>query len=206
VGKAGLDNSAGWAEVVDGASGYVFVERFTYDPDKKYPDDASVEFWMNGVGQFVLGTKIAEAKDDPVQTPYLVESEVLGPLAELAPGQTYSFHVDWYAAKIGGEYPVADCTEFGATCEPLTAKAAGGKVRLAGRFGVFYRGTAGLVVLDAGGKECGKVALKVPASPAAPLVLARDEALPAEAATVCLVLEDVSGKPLGEIARAKVER
>jgi len=204
VGKIGLDNAAGWVATVDGTRGYVFVERFTPFPDKTYPDHASVEFWMNGAGQFVTGTTVVEAKDDPIETPHLVETEVLGPLVELAPGQSASFRLDWYAARIGGKYPVLGCTEVGVTCEPLSAKAAGGKVRLAGRFGVFYPATAQVVFLDAGGKECGKVTLKAAASPTAPLVLEGDESLPAEAATACLILCDASGKVLGELARAPV--
>jgi hypothetical protein len=206
VGKAGLDNSAGWVATVNGASGCAFVERFQYFPDRKYPDDASVEFWMSGPGQYVVGPAIVDAKEDPVETPYLVESEVLSPFAELAPGATYSFHLDWFVARVGGNFPVVDCTSVGVTCVPLSARAAGGMVRLAGRFGVFYPAAAALVTLDAAGNECGKVALKGSVSPVAPLVLSLDEALPAEAETVCLVLTGASGKVLGELARTRVRR
>jgi len=204
VGKAGLDNSAGWVATVDGAAGYALVERFTYFPGKRYPDDASVEFWMNGVGQFVLGNVIAEAKEDPVETPYLVESEILSPMAELRPGESYSFHLDWFAARIGGNYPVLDCTPCGITCEEFTAKAAAGKVCLAGRFGVFHPGKAECVFLDAAGAARGKAALKNPVSPTAPLVLALEAPVPPGAATVCLVLTDAAGKTIGELARTKV--
>ena len=206
VGKVGLDNSAGWVAVVDGAAGYVFVERFTYFPGRKYPDGASVEFWMNGAGQIVCGTKIVDCKDDPVETPHLVESEVLSPFADLAPGESYSFHLDWFAAKIGGNYPVLDCTPAGVVCEPLTAQAAGGKVRLAGRFGVFYLGKLGLVLLNAAGEACGEVDLQTGACPAAPLVLSAEESLPPAAATVRLVLYDAAGKPVGELARATIAK
>jgi len=206
VGKVGLDNSAGWVATVDGAAGYAFVERFAYFPGRKYPDDASVEFWMNGVGQYVIGDSIIEAKEDPVETPYLVESEILSPMAELKPGESYSFHLDWYAARIGGNYPVLDCTPFGVTCEEFTAKAAGVKVRLAGRFGVFHPGKAQCVFLDAAGAECGKAALKNPVSPTAPLVVSADVPLPAGAATACLVLTDAPGKTIGEVARTKILR
>jgi hypothetical protein len=206
VGKVGLDNSAGWVAVVDGTAGYVFVERFTYFAGKQYPDDASVEFWMNGVGQFVCGTEIVEAKDDPVETPYLVESEILSPFAELKPAESYSFHVDWFAAKIGGNYPVLECTPAGVVCEPFTARAADGKVRLAGRFGVFYLGKVGLVLLNAAGEACGQVDLKTEACPAAPLVLSAEESLPGAAAVVRLVLYDTTGKAVGELASAKIQK
>jgi len=206
VGKVGLDNSAGWVAVVDGAAGYVFVERFACFAGKQYPDNASVEFWMNGVGQFVCGTKIVEAKDDPVETPYLVESEILSPFAELRPGESYSFRLDWFAAKIGGNYPVLECTPAGVVCEPLAAQVAGGKVRLTGRFGVFYPAQAGLVVLDGDGNECERIDLKLPVSPIEALVLDKEEPLPAKAAAVRLVLFDSGGKEIGELARVQVRK
>jgi len=206
VGKAGLDNSAGWAATVDGAAGYAFVERFTYFPGKTYPDNASVEFWMSGPGQIVTGTTIADIKEDPIETPYLVESEILSPFAELRPGETCAFHVDWYAARIGGNYPVLDCTPLGVTCVPLLARAAGGKVRLEGRFGVFYAGKAEGVLLDALAKECGRFEVKAVVSPSAPLLVSAEGPLPAEAATACLVITDAAGKAIGEVARAKILR
>ena len=206
VGKVGLDNSAGWVAVVDGTAGYVFVERFTHFPDKKYPDQASVEFWMNGVGQFVCGPEIVEAKDDPVETPYLVECEILSPFAELRPGESYSFRLDWFAAKIGGNYPVLACTPVGVTCEPFTARAADGKVRLAGRFGVFYAAQAALVALDGDGKDLETIDLKLPVSPIEAIVLDKEEPLPAKAASVRLVLLDSAGKEIGELARVQVRK
>ena len=206
VGKVGLDNSAGWVAVVDGAAGYVFVERFTHFPDKKYPDQASVEFWMNGVGQFVCGTKIVDAKDDPVETPHLVECEILSPFAELQPGESYSFRLEWCAAKIGGNYPVLACTPVGVTCEPFTARAADGKVRLAGRFGVFYAAQAALVALDGDGKDLETIDLKLPVSPIEALVLDKEEPLAAKAASVRLVLLDSAGKEIGELARVQVRK
>jgi hypothetical protein len=204
VGKVGLDNSAGWVAVVDGTAGYVFVERFTHFPDKKYPDQASVEFWMNGVGQIVTGDKIVDCKDDPVETPYLVESEVLSPFAELRPGESYSFRLDWFAARIGGHFPVLACTPVGVTCEPFRAKAADGRLRLAGRFGVFYAAQAVLVALDGDGKDLETIDLRLPVSPLEALVLEKDEPLPAKAASVRLVLLDSAGKEIGELARTPI--
>jgi hypothetical protein len=206
VGKAGLDNSAGWAATVDGAAGYAFVERFTYFPGQTYPDNASVEFWMSGPGQIVTGTTIADIKEDPIETPYLVESEILSPFAELKPAESYSFRLDWFAARIGGNYPVLACTPVGVTCEPFTARAADGKVRLAGRFGVFYVAQAALVALDGDGKDLETIDLKLPVSPLEALVLEKDEPLPAKAASVRLVLRDSAGKEIGELARTPIRK
>jgi hypothetical protein len=206
VGKVGLDNSAGWVAVVDGTAGYVFVERFTHFPDKKYPDQASVEFWLNGVGKIVTGDKAIDIKDDPVKTPPYLESEILSPFAELQPGDSYSFRLDWFAARIGGNYPVLACTPVGVTCEPLTARAADGRMRLAGRFGVFYPAQAAVVALDGDGKDIETIDLKLPVSPLKALVLAKDGPLPAKAASVRLVLHDATGKEIGELARTQISK
>jgi len=204
VGKMGVDNVAGWIATVDGASGHVFVQRFATWPDKPYPDNTSATFWMNGAGQFVCGTNIITSKDDPASTPHLVESEVISPYASLAPGQSYAFENNWYAARIGGNYPVLDCKAAGVVCQPLAAARAGGSVRLTGRFGVFHEGSALLVCRSPSGEDCGTIGRAMPVTPREPLVLASDGTLPAGAATVALVVRDASGAAVGELAHAEV--
>ena len=207
VGKAGLDSAAGWVACVDGETGCVLVERFAHVPGKEYPDGgSSVEFWMNGAGKIVHEGKTVEFPADRVATPTYVESEILSPLAELAPGQSTSFRLDWFAAKIGGSYPVLACTPVGITCEALAAKKAGDKVRLTGRFGVFFAPSPVQVVfLDAAGAECGKADLKTQASPLEPLVLDAETPLPAKAATAVLMILDAAGQVRGELARVTIQ-
>lgn len=209
VGKIGVDCAAGWLAVVDGTSGYVFVERFAYQPDKEYPDHASVEFWMNGVGQFVVGGKVVTASEDPSETPAYVESEILSALAELKAGERYTFHLDWCAARIGGNFPVLACTEVGVTGQRLVARASGGPLALSGRFGVFYPGQLGFVLLNGKGQELSRSGPKLVVSPDEPVVLADwsgGAAVPAEARSVQLVVYDPAGKALGELASAPVQR
>jgi len=204
VGKMGADNSAGWIATIDGANGYAFVERFTSYPARKYPDNASVTFWMSGPGQIVTSA-VNDIPDDPIETPYLVESEIVGPLTTLKPGETTTFHLDWFVAKIGGNFPALACTDAGLTCQPLVVAPNGAKSRLTGRFGVFYPGRADLVLLDRNRVECGRVNLNLRASPSEPLVLAHDVALPPQAATVCLILSHpLTAQNLGELARTTI--
>jgi len=210
VGKIGMDCSAGWLAVVNGTDGYVFVERFRYYPDKPYPDESSVEFWTHGPGQWVQGDQVLEMKDDPVECPYFMESEVLSPFAELKPGESYSFHLDWYAAKISGNYPVLDCTNVGVTCEPFAAKAGGGTLTLSGRFGVFYPGTSRAIFLDADDREIGKADLRLAVSPTEPVALSaeatRGITVPANSAKVSLILIDRMGRVLGELSRSDIRK
>lgn len=210
VGKVGIDCSAGWLAVVDGTNGYVFVERFAYFPDKKYPDNASVEFWTNGVGSFFTGKKYNEFKDDPIETPFLMESEVLSPFAELLPGEHYSFHLDWYAARIGDNLPVLGCSDVGVICEPLIARILNGKVLLWGKFGVFYSGKVGMIYYNPSGEEITKIQPNRIISPDQPLILSGDSTLsgnsiPASAASVELYIMDDYNRILGKLASAQFE-
>jgi len=206
VGKIGMDCSAGWLAVVNGTAGYAFVHRFTYYPEKKYPDQASVEFWSNGAGEFVAGGKLNVCKDDPVETPYLIESEVLSPRAELEPGERYTFRSDWYAAKIGGNFPALDCTDAGIMCEPFAAKTAQGTLTVSGRFGVFYVGTAELVFFDAKDNEIRKAGLLRAATPLEPFVLAGATVpAPEGVRKVVLMLYTPDGRGVGKLASAELK-
>jgi hypothetical protein len=201
VGKIALDSSAGWVATVHGTTGHVFVQRFKFEVDKDYPDGATVEVWLNGVGKFIAWGKVNEMKDDPIATPSLIETELLSPFAALKPGERYTFGYDWYATQIGGDYPVLDCNDMGVICKPLTANSNGGRVAIAGRFGVFHEGAAALVFY-AGGKPLGEPVGRRQVSPLRPLVLCFSAEPPKAADAVVLHLFDADGNPLGKLAEA----
>ena len=207
VGKVAMDSTAGWLATVNGTDGYVFVQRFRHCPGKKYPDNASVEIWLHGTGQFITGRKLNEMKDDPAECPYFVESEVLSPFAELKPGEHYTFGYDWYAAAIGGNYPVLDCTESGVLCEPFKARQAEGQLLLSGRFGLFASGAVEAEFLDGSGSPLGRASIACSADPLRPLILTESQprlAPPPGTVELRLVLRDAVGRDLGELARTRV--
>lgn len=189
MGKIGVDNAAGWIATVHGTAGYALVQRFPYYPEKEYPDQASVEVWHHGP----YGPKAAQT--DPKTFPYFLESELLSPFAQLAPGESYTFSSDWYATAIGGNYPVLDCTEAGIVCEPLTAKVTKNEMTVEGRFGVFRRGTARIVFFDSQGKLLGNAPFQHAVSPLEPLVVAEAFSLPPQdAAALALLVGDAMGQ------------
>lgn len=201
VGKIGLDSHAGWVATVDGRKGDVFVQRFKYEPEKEYPDGSSVEFWHNGVGRIYAYNKWMEMADAPNENPCVFESEVLSPFARLLPGESYTWTYDWYACRIGGDFPVIDCREAGVVSEPLMIRRDGNRVHLCGRFGVFQLGR---LVLEASNENADVLATTIldpDATPLKPVVLNRPIELPATATSVTLVLKDTEGNPIGPIAR-----
>lgn len=111
IGKVGLDSPAGWIAFNNAAAGYAFAEQFTVMPDADYPDDgATVEIWTIGAGQ--VGNLNYEDSDI-----YLMESEVLGPLQTIAPGEHTSFTLTWGACR--SSQAVIDVTGAGCLSTPL---------------------------------------------------------------------------------------
>lgn len=194
VGKVGLDSTAGWLAVVNGQSDHCFIARFTHFATAPYPDHASVEFWLNGAGEFIInGTTFTNAPD-PKETPYLMESEILSPLTDLQPGEEYRFTIDWFATRC--PKPVVDVTPAGAVNQRLTATVQAGQVRLEGSFGVFFNGQAEAVFKDAFGNVVGRESLG-PVEPNQVLRLAKQFRLPEKAFRVSVILLDAAGQNRG---------
>lgn len=216
VGKIGLDSNAGWVATVNGQNGGVFVQRFVFEPHTPYPDDSSVEFWLNGTGQIHAYGKDIVMPDDSVKNPYIMESEVMGPFASLKPGESSSWHYEWAATNIGGDFPVVDCTPCGVVAEPLQVRVVSqtkhqnvGKKSfsftnfpcvLSGRFGAFVEGKAHLDFLNADGARISGIDLPGRVTPLEPLLLHATVEAPAHATTVELSLVNAAGHPAGRLA------
>ncbi|MBI4658818.1 MAG: DUF4380 domain-containing protein [Verrucomicrobia bacterium] len=146
VGKVGLDSPDGWLAVANGKSDHCFVARFAYFPEASYPDGSTVEFWLNGAGEFILNGSALTNAADPKETPYFMESEILAPLVTLQPGEDYHFQIDWFATRC--PRPIVEVTSAGAVHAPLTVRRNSEWLRVEGTFGVFFRGHAELIAKD----------------------------------------------------------
>jgi hypothetical protein len=210
VGKVGLDSASGWLATVHGSTGRVFVQRFQYFPAKKYPDNASVEIWLHGPGEYVAAGKIEKLEDDPRKCPCLIETELLSPLATLKPGERFTFAYAWAAAALGGDFPVIDCTDAGVVSQPLSVRRkADGTMTLSGRFGVFYQGSVAIRFYGDKDLPIAAGARDLPVDPGRPLVLSESMLPfqpPAEARTLRLLLRGREGSLVGELARATLSK
>ena len=201
VGKIGVDSPGGWVATVDGAGGAVFVQRFTFEPKKEYPDGASVEFWHNGTGKIHAYNKDMTLSSNPAENPFVFESEVLSPLVRLSPGESYTWHYEWFAANIGGDFPVIGCNDTGVIAGPLQAKRTDDGWRLTGRFGVFLSGRPLIQWRDSRDGTLGTIPVRCAATPVKPLELDETFSAPAGARTAALVIEISSGQTPRELAR-----
>jgi hypothetical protein len=201
VGKAGLDSHAGWLAAVNGKTEHCFVGRFAHFPGAQYPDHASVEFWLNGAGEFIINGLAVTNMANPKETPYLMEAEILSPLADLPPEQEYEFRIDWFATRC--PKPVVDVTPAGAVHRRLAVFRQDGSVLLAGVFGVFHRGRAEAVFKAADGKAVGQVDLgKV--TPDQPLRISRSLTPPPSAYRVSVLVLDEEGENRGGLGNAVI--
>ena len=193
IGKVGVD-ADGWLAVVNGQSEYCFAETFPYFPNRPYPDDAPVEFWNHGPGTFSRGTYDQVLPDDPKQTPYFFESEVLSPYAELEPGEEYEFRVNWWLTRLSN--PVHKVGWAGVVSRPLTAQLEGNKLKLRGSFGVFHLGKAEATFYSREGKILAREDLG-PVDPRKLLHLDKAIPRPPDAFRVTLGVRDGEGESLG---------
>ena len=212
VGKIGVDCSAGWVATLDAANGYVFVHRFTYEPHRAYPDDSSVEFWTNGLGEFVAWGQINKMAENPADNPYVLETEILSPFAALSPGESYTFHYDWYAARVPPNSPVVACSDVAVACSSLWAELRDGKLILDGAYGVFYKANCRLVLLDENDNKVREVSTLLPVTPLEPLVLSQSSKLfndinvPENVKGIAIYLYDAAGRFLGELASTEIQK
>jgi hypothetical protein len=194
AGKMGADSNAGWFAVVNGEKQMGFVENFSHFPDMEYPDQASLEAWINGPGNVSRDAWHLELPDDPGKTPYLLESEVLSPLATLGPGEDFSFPVYWSAARVTN--PVRDATAAGIVSKPLSAKVEGGRVTLHGTFGVFVPGTLEAAFYSDMGEELGREPVQA-VDPREVVKVEKTLAVPADAYRVSVRVLDATGENRG---------
>ena len=189
VGKIGLDSTAGWSATVNGRTGAVFAQRFTFNPGTPYPDGSSVEFWLNGLGKIHAYGREMVMPDDRIKTPYVMESEVLSHFASLNPGESSSWHYEWAATNIGGNYPILGCTACGVVSDPLKAMLnPDHSCQLRGRFGSFVNGKSRIRFLDADGRRLSEIDLPANISPLKPFLMFTSVHAPPNASTVELFL------------------
>jgi len=165
VGKLGCDSDAGWLTAIDGRSGMAFAQVFEHFGDATYPDDgSSVEFWINGRGEFTFVGEDITLEDDLEVTFPLMEAEVLSPLVSLEPGEEYSFDMLWGVGSARGKPYVA--TDLSLVARPAAARLLGGVVSVEATVTPFVGGRLSCALVDNEGRRVAlrELGLVVPGS------------------------------------------
>lgn len=140
VAKFAVEAEQGWLVAMRPEDRFALVETFPLFRERAYPDGAPVECWVNGKGTFTVPTGQLDAEADPNGCDPYIETEILSPLVELEPGESYAFPLCWHATQAGCP-KVADVTEAALISEPLRATPEQGQIRVTGSCGFFHVGT-----------------------------------------------------------------
>ena len=198
VAKFAVEANQGWFASLDRARGLVFAETFPVVRGADYPDRAPVAFWISGEGTFTIHDDCVDMRGGVNGCDPHVEAEVMGPLTNLAPGETCELHTVWQLAAIDAERIVAvnHCGVVGRTlaisCDRVT-----------GSFGVFCVANASLIAYDRAAQvvasfDLGKV------NPLKPVILDETISLPQGAVRCSLMLFDEQKKRLGTLDHVRI--
>jgi hypothetical protein len=140
VGKVGMKVTEGWIAWHDKENNAVFVMMFPVKKGTEYPDNGSnVEIWTSGTGTFRANNRDFQTEYSPDTA--IMELEVMGPLTQLAPGESSFLDVTWGACYCSDVKKVLPCGVVAQ--EPVVE---GGMIKA--KFGVFYGGYLQIVYLD----------------------------------------------------------
>lgn len=171
------DPHKGWIAYVNEAESKAYIKTFEIFEGATYPGDnggGRVQVYLGGVNY---------------------EVEVASPIADLpANGGEYSFRQEWYATTMNG--PILDVNQAGAVEKQLSRDSQ--TQNIVGTFGVFHIGTAKLVAKDASDAILTEGAAHN-ITPLEKLEINESLELPAEAASIEIVVYDYSGEEVGAI-------
>ena len=152
VAKFLLNPEQGWVTTLHGETGIALVETFPIFKRVPYPDDASVEIWVNGKGSFTIHRERINTAADPNGCDAFIETEILSPLVKLESGERYSFEIFWNSAVLKGDKIMA-VNRYSATVKPLTVTRSKNMLKVTGAYGFFHVGRLKMVSLFRTGEE-----------------------------------------------------
>jgi hypothetical protein len=201
VAKLAVEANQGWFASRDPARGYALAETFPITPGARYPDGAPSAFWISGHGTFTLHGDRVDMGALPGGCDPHVETEIMSPLTQLAPGESCQFRTAWHVAAIDSPQ-IAAVSPAGIVGTPLAVKP-GSPARFAGSFGVFWVAKMRLIAYDrasriAGTFDMGEV------NPCQPVRLDRAVDLPHQTTRCSLILFNRKGEQLGVLDRVNL--
>jgi len=198
-----IDSPGEWLAVVDGSTQYAMVERFRFAEHKPYPGKASVIFWTNGRGM-ELNSQGEPALNEGEEggPPYYMEAELNSPLCKLRPSESCEMETEWFPTRATSDFH--GVSDGGVVTRPLRAtRSDGGKIKLAGAFGVFFPGRLIARLYDEHGRSLGTMPV-VDVRPDQPVSMETEIAADAKTLRLSLHLEDKNGIDRGSLQEVLV--
>jgi hypothetical protein len=201
VAKFAVGASQGWMAALDSTRKLVLAEAFPVIPGAPYPDGAPAALWVCGKGTFSLHGDTVDMSASTSGCDPHVETEIMGPVVELGPGEATELCTEWRPATIEANRIISinDCGAIGQRLT-ITKKP---RTQLTGVFGVFYEAQLQLALFDRASKLIGAISLQR-VSPLCPLVLNERISLPANAVRCSLWLLDQNNQRLGTLDHVNI--
>lgn len=201
VAKLAVEANQGWFASLDRARGVVLAETFPFTPGASYPDGAAVAFWISGRGTFTIhGDRIDMSAGAGGCDPH-VETEIMGPLTDLLPGDSFQLRTAWHVAAIDAEEIVSvNCC--GAIGTPLAVQPVS-PARFTGSFGTFWAANLKLIAYDRASQIVGTFDLGG-VNPRRPVRLDQNISVPTGTVRCSLMLFDEERKQLGVLDRVNI--
>ena len=200
VAKFAVEANQGWFASLDRERGVVLAETFPIALGAAYPDGAATAFWISSAGTFTIHGDCVDMTGGFNGCDPHVETEVMGPLTNLEPGESCELHTAWRLAAIRGD-EIVSVNHCGAVSGQLTVESN----RVTGSFGVFCEADLELVTCDRTSQIAGRHALGR-VSPLRPVVLDEKISLPSHAVRCSLMLFDEQKKCLGILDHVQIRK
>jgi hypothetical protein len=201
VAKLAVEATQGWFASLDHARGYALAETFPITPGACYPDGAPIAFWINGHGTFTLHGDRVDMGALPGGCDPHVETEIMSPLTQLAPGERVEFRTAWHAAAMDSS-EIAAVSPVGIVGTPFAVEP-GSPARFTGSFGVFCLANLRMIAYDRASHIVGTFDLG-DVSPRKPVRLDQAFDLPPQTTRCSLILFNRKDEQLGVLDRVNL--
>ncbi|HZC24428.1 MAG TPA: DUF4380 domain-containing protein, partial [Candidatus Binatia bacterium] len=200
VAKVAVEANQGWFASLDKARGVVLAETFPVTPGASYPDEAPVAFWISGRGTFTIHGDRIDMSAGTGYDPH-VETEIMSPLTNLEPGDSFQLRTAWHVAAMDAQEIVAvnRCAAIGA---PLAFQS-GSPARFTGAFGSFWEANIELIAYDRASQIVGTFDLGG-VNPRTPVRIDQEIPVPAGTVRCSLVMFDRERNQLGVLDRVNI--
>lgn len=192
VAQFAVQANQGWLAALDRARGIVFAEMF---PIPRRTEDSDGKptgfFWVSGAGTFTIHGDCIDMSGGVNGCDPHVETEIVGPLTHLEPGESSELHTSWRLAAVSAE-EIVSVNHCGGVGRKLRIEAG----RVTGSFGVFCEANLELVAFDRAAQVTGSFGLGR-VSPLRPVVLDEKLSLPSHTVRCSLMLFDEHKNRLG---------
>lgn len=188
----------GWVAALDRARGTLLAELYPARGPAQTDSTPPGMFWVSGKGTFTIHGDCIDMSDGINGCDPHIETEIVGPLTRLEPGESSELRTSWRLAAMDAD-EIISVNQCGAIGRKLTLGPSG----TSGSFGVFFEANLRLVAFDRASQVVGTVELGA-VTPLRPVLLKEQITIPSNAVRCSLLLFDENDSRLGALDHVEI--